>query len=87
MKLEIEIQESEIKAAIERKIRAAVANETSSYTAEKHIKEQVKKLWPEVVTQVITEELKNLPALRLQIRSEIEAKVKRQLTALMGEKK
>lgn len=45
MKLEIEITEEEIKSAIERKVRTAIADQTSNYGVEQDIKESVKSKW------------------------------------------
>ena len=45
MKLEIEITEEELRSAIERKVRTAVADQTNSYGTDAYIKEQVKAHW------------------------------------------
>lgn len=45
MKLEIEITEDELRSAIERKVRVAVADQTNSYATDAYIKEQVKARW------------------------------------------
>ena len=42
VKVEIEITEEEIKSAIERKVRTAIADQTSNYGVEQYIKESVK---------------------------------------------
>ena len=41
MKLEIEITEEELRSAIERKVRTAVADQTNSYGTDAYIKEQL----------------------------------------------
>lgn len=83
MKLEIEVTEAEIKAAIERKIRVAIADESNSYRADQQIKDAVKKQWSEVVMKTIDECLADSPALKAKILASIEAKLKGQLTVMM----
>lgn len=83
MKLEIEITEAEIKSAIERKIRVAIADETNSYRADQAIKDAVKKHWSHVVNKTIEDCLADSPALKAKIMASIEAKLKGQLTAMM----
>ena len=83
MKLEINITEEEIKSAIERKIRVAVADETNSYKADAFIKEQVKKLWASTVEAAVLECLQDAPAIKAKIQAAIENKLKGQLTAMM----
>ena len=83
MKLQIEITEAEIKAAIERKIRVAIADESSSYSNEQWLKQQVAKLWKETAMKAIEERLADLPAMREAITSTIEARLKAQIAAVM----
>ena len=87
MKLEIEITEAEIKSAIERKIRVAIADETNSWSADNLIKAAVKKHWGEAVERVIKECLADTPRIQEKIRVAIEAKLKGQLTAMMKVKR
>ena len=83
MKVEIEITEAEIKSAIERKVRVAIADETNSYRTDQAIKDAVKKQWSKTVESVVAECLEDSPALRDKIMASIEAKLKGQLTAMM----
>ena len=83
LKLEIEITENEIRSAIERKIRVAVADETNSYRAEEAIKTAVKKHWAEAMDRLVREALNDAPVLREKIEAAISAKLKGQITALM----
>jgi hypothetical protein len=87
MKLNIEITEAEIKAAIERKIRVAISDESNSWAGDKFIKEAVKKHWGESVDHVVQECLKDAPSIQEKIKAAIEAKLKGQLTAIMKIKK
>jgi phage terminase small subunit len=87
MKLQIEVTEEEIKSAIERKIRVAIADETNSYKADAYIKEMVKKYWAETVEKLVKQELLNAPKMQEKINAAIEAKLKGQLQALMQGKK
>lgn len=82
MKLEIEITEDEIRSALERKIRVAIADQTNFYGSEQEIKETVRKLWRETMTKMVEEELSNLEPLREKVQKSIEAKIMRQLQAL-----
>jgi hypothetical protein len=42
MRLDIEITEDEIRSAIERKVRTAIADQTNNYNTDTYIKDQVK---------------------------------------------
>ena len=83
MKLEVEITEAEIKSAIERKIRVAIADETNGWAADNFIKTMVKTYWKDTVDKLILEELTKTPRIQEKIRAAIEAKLKGQLTAMM----
>jgi hypothetical protein len=83
MKLNIEITEAEIKAAIERKIRVAIADETNSWGADNFIKAAVKKHWAASVDRVVQECLEDTPRIQEKIKAAIEAKLKGQITAMM----
>ena len=83
MKLEIEITEAEIKSAIERKIRVAIADEVGGWNADNYIKEQVKKRWKEVADDAIREACNDAPALRRKIMATLENKIKGQLAAVL----
>lgn len=87
MLYEIEITEAEIKAAIERKIRVAIADENNGYKADAYIKEMVKKHWAETVETLVKQELLNAPKIQEKINFAIEAKLKGQLQALMQVKR
>ena len=71
MKLDIEITEDEIKAAIERKIRVAIADESNSYRADAFIKEVVKKQWAVSVESIVAACLKDTPQLQQKIKDAI----------------
>ena len=83
MKLEIEITEQEIRDALERKVRVAIADQTNNYRSDDFIKEQVKLAWSSAVTSMINEQLADSEAIKNKIRASIEAKLKGQLTAMM----
>ena len=87
MKLEVEITEAEIKSAIERKIRVAIADEVNGWTADNFIKAQVKKHWREVADKEIQRACADSDLLRGKIMAALEAKLKGQLTAMMRVKK
>jgi hypothetical protein len=87
MKLEIEITEAELKSAVERKVRTAVADQTNQWNVDSYIKEQVKKHWQGSVEALVLEMLKDSPRMKEKIQASIEAKLRGQITALMKEKK
>jgi len=87
MKLEIEITEEEIKNAVERKVRVAVADQTNQWGADRKITDRVKELWPIVVDELIFEVLRDLPTLKEKVLMMVERKLQGQVTALMKAKK
>lgn len=76
MKLEIEITEEEIRSAIERKVRTAVADQTNNYGTDMYIKEQVKVHWKAAVDNLVNEALRDSKALRQKIAAELEKKLR-----------
>ena len=83
MKLEIEITEEELRSAIERKVRTAVADQTNSYGADTYIKEQVKEHWKAAVNTLVEEALKDSKVLRDKITSELEKRLRAQLATAL----
>ena len=83
MRLEVEITEAEIKDAIERKIRVAIADQTNQWGADNFIKAQVKAMWEEQVATMIQEQLADSEVIKEKIRTMIESKLKGQLAAVM----
>lgn len=83
MKLEIEITEDEIRSAVERKIRVAVADQSNQWGADDYIKKQVKAQWQTAVDAMILDALNNSQALRDKIAGELERKIRAQLAAAM----
>ena len=83
MKLEIEITEDEIKSAVERKVRTAIADQTNQWGTDRYIQDQVKERWKESVDALITEAIGNSEALRARINTAIEKKLRAQLAAAL----
>lgn len=81
MKLEIEVTESEIKGAIERKVRTAIADQTNEWGTDAYIKECVKAHWKAAVDALVAELLNDSAALREKIRAEVERKLRAQVAA------
>ena len=81
MKLEIEITEEEIKSAIERKVRSAVADQTNTWGADAYIKDQVTAHWKEAVDSLVAECLNDSAVIREKIRGELERKLRAQVAA------
>lgn len=84
MKLEIEITEDEIKSAVERKVRTAIADQTSNYGVESYIKESVKSKWKEVVDRMVEEYLSDSEKLKAKVISEVDKKLKAKIQAVMN---
>lgn len=76
MKLEIEITEEDLRSAIERKVRVALAEQTNNYGTDIYIKEQVRAHWKAAVDALIDEALKDSKALREKIAAEMEKKLR-----------
>ena len=83
MKLEIEITEDEIRSAVERKVRTAVADQTNQWNVNSYIKERVKEHWKLAVDALVSEALNDSKTLREKIAAELERKLRAQLTAAM----
>jgi len=81
MLLNIEITEAEIQAAIERKVRVAISDQTNSWGTDNYIKEQVKKHWQGAVDNLVKEALENSDKLRASIAAEVERKLRAQVYA------
>lgn len=87
MRLEIEITEDEIKSAVERKVRTAIADQTNQWGTDTYIKNQIAVSWKSVVDQMIKDALNNSKVMQAKIEAEIEAKLRRQLSGLLKVKK
>lgn len=87
MKIEIEITEDEIRDAIARKVRVAIADQTNQWSVDRFITDMVKKYWQEIADKMVRESLADSETLRGKIVEAIERKLKARLTALMKDKK
>ena len=83
MKFEIEITEDELRSAIECKVRAAVADQSNTYSTDAYIKEQVKAHWKAAVDALVDEALKDSEVLREKIAAELEKKLRAQLATVL----
>ena len=83
MKLEIEITEDEIRNAIERKVRTAIADQTNSWGTDVYIKERVKDHWKIAVDSLVAAALNDNEKLREKIATELEKKLRAQLSAAL----
>ncbi|MDP2682031.1 MAG: hypothetical protein Q8P28_04370 [Deltaproteobacteria bacterium] len=77
MKIEIEVTEEEIKNAIERKVRVAIANQENAWGFDEYIRGEVKKAMPQVVDKLISECLSDHSG----IKNKIIEKIERAMTA------
>ena len=76
MKLEIEITEEEIKSAIERKVRVAIANESGAWNAENYIRDRVKHHWNAAVESMVAQVIGDSSTLKEMVNRAVEARVK-----------
>ena len=76
MKLEIEITEEEIKSAIERRVRVAVADQSNAWHAENHVKDRVKHHWDAAVESLVAQVIGDSKALREMVDRAVEARVR-----------
>jgi hypothetical protein len=83
MKLEIEITEEELKNAVERKVRTAVADQTNQWGTDTYIKKRVEEHWKAAVDSLVQEALSNSDVLRKKIAEELERKLRNQLSAVI----
>lgn len=72
MKIEIEITEEEIKNAIERKVRDAIADQTNAWVFDNYVKEEVKKAIPAAVSNLISERLADHDGIKNKVIEKIE---------------
>lgn len=79
MKLEIEITEDEIRSAIERKVRVAVADQTNQWAVDVYIQNTVKELWKKVADAMIEEALRDSANMKSKIAAELERRIRNQL--------
>ena len=83
VKLEIEITEDEIRSAVERKVRTAIADQTTQWGTDSYIKERVKEHWKIAVDALVSEALADSKVLREKIAGELEKKLRAQLSAAL----
>lgn len=85
MKLEIEITEEEIKSAVERKVRTAIADQANLWGTDTLIKQKVREHWETAIDDLVVEGIANSSAIREKILAEIERKLRAQVTAAIRE--
>ncbi len=85
MKLEIEVTEEEIKSAIERKVRTAIADQTSSYGTDQYIQKSVKESWQKAVDDMVIEYLSNSEAIKKRIADNVEKKLRAKINAVLAQ--
>lgn len=87
MKLEVEVTEDEMRDAIQRHIRTAVADRVNGWGMQEKVKKMVNEAWDETANNLIRESLANHQTLKDQIHTEIVRKIKRNLDAAMKDMK
>ena len=83
MKLEVEITEQEIKDALERKVRQAIAEQNTRWNAANEAKERTKKAWSEAVESLLAEILVDSEELKKMVAAEVEKRIKARVTAAL----
>lgn len=86
MKIEVEVTEAEMKDAIARHLRTAVADRVNNWGASQKIKDIVAAEYDETVRKVVKEMLNDAPKIRQQVQESLVAKIRGQLTAAMKSK-
>ena len=83
MKVEIDIPESKLNAALEQKVSALVTSEVASWVVRDYIVARIREQWQQAADVLVAEALANGPALRAKIAEETEKKLRAQLAAAM----
>ena len=83
MKLEIEVSEADIKSAIERHVRSAIADKVDGWMSAKHVKDAVHAAWTDAVEAMISEVMSNHSTIRAQVNDAMVKKLNAQLVAAM----
>ena len=87
MKIEIEVTEAELKDALVRHVRTAVADRVNAWGANHAIKTIVDTMYKDTVALIVEETMKDSPTIRAHVLEAIKAKIKGQLTRMMKEPK
>lgn len=82
MKIELEITEKEIRDALARKVRVAIADQTNQWSVDQYITQVVKKHWQETADSMVKEYLSNSEAMKEKILAAIDRKLRAQINAL-----
>lgn len=83
MKIEVEVTEAEMKDAISRHLRTAVADRVNNWGAAQKIKDIVAAEYDNTVQTVVKEMLNDIPKIKQQVHDAMVAKIKGQLNAAM----
>lgn len=82
MKIEIEIDASEVQDELQKKIKAYAVNHIAEWQFERALKERVKEEAKSIADKIVMEVLQDLPAMREIVKSELESTLKRRLAAI-----
>lgn len=80
MKILFELQDDEIQTIIKEKVLSIV----SGWYLEQTIKEEINKQWKGAVSDIVAEQLRDLPSVKEQVAKALERKILGQLTAAMA---
>ncbi|OHD19935.1 MAG: hypothetical protein A2Y38_00555 [Spirochaetes bacterium GWB1_59_5] len=83
MKIEVDVSDAELKDAIKRKVRVAMADQANQWGMNDLIIKKVKEAIPAAIDSIIAESLSNIPRLKQQVLEATEKEIKRRLQAAM----
>lgn len=86
MKLEIEITEEEINKAIMPMVKRELIQLVASYQFNEAIKQEMKKKVYVILSKMIDVQMNDYADIRFKIQTEMESKIKRQLTQIINAK-
>ena len=76
MKLEINVSEEDIRAAIERKVRVAIADKSGNLGVDRFVENKVASMWQTVVVETIRNQLINSAYIKEMIDKEVQRQVR-----------
>lgn len=83
MKIEIEVTEAQIKDAIERHIRVAIANMNAGYCADESIRDKCKKFWNDTADKIIQETIGDDKKLKKMIEERVASEVDKRVNKVL----
>lgn len=85
LSINIEVTKEELKDALERKVRVAVAQYCDHWNVERMVRDIINQEAPQILTDLVKAQLADSEALKEQVRKALENKLKAQLTKVLKE--